>query len=92
MFDVVAAGAMPQCPHSNSRNFYGIGTPEFWYEGTRVWLSVCHAAVVMPGWEASKGSVGEVADAKMRGQPLFYLPDAYEKFCKWVEEYRKGPK
>jgi hypothetical protein len=89
MFDVVQAGAMPQCPHTNSRNFHGVGTPEFWYGGTRVWLAVCHAAVVMPNWELSKGSCDEVKDAQGRGQPLFYFDQDREKFQQWVIRYKE---
>lgn len=58
-FLVAMAGAMPLIPHANTANFHGIGTDEFWLEGTMELLKRCDGAVFLPGWRTSSGSLGE---------------------------------
>lgn len=70
--EVAKLGAMPLCPHTNTRFFDGTLTPEFWNEGTLELLRVCHAMIVLPGAEAkSTGVRREVAEAKVRDIPTF---------------------
>lgn len=56
---VALLGAMPLCPHTNTRFFHGQGTPEFWYEGTLALLKRCDGALFLPSWVDSNGCRAE---------------------------------
>lgn len=71
-FQVAEAGAMPLCPHANTRNFNGTLTDEFWIEGTLELLRRCDAVILVKGWEKSSGTRGEIEEAKKLDLPLFY--------------------
>jgi hypothetical protein len=74
---VAKAGAMPLCPHTNSRFFYGQCTADFWYDGTLELLKRCDAIVMLPNWQASKGSLMEHTYAKEHGMQVFYHNPAF---------------
>jgi hypothetical protein len=64
------------CPHANT-DIEGNETV-----GARVWLNGdlqivarCDAVVVVPDWEGSKGTEGEIAFAEERHIPVYYYPD-----------------
>jgi len=86
--EVAGLGAMPLCPHTNSRFFYGQNTPEFWYEGTMELLRRCDAILLLPDWQESKGCIAEEAEAKRLGLPRF--PIAHygwrQRLSRFVEE------
>ena len=84
---IALMGGMPVCPHTNSRNFHGFQTPQFWYAGTARMLEVCDVAVTLPTWEASKGSRDEVRDARLRGQAIFHFPEDDSKLLAWIEGF-----
>jgi len=69
---VAQAGAMPLCPHANTRFFHGQLTDEFWLEGTLVLLACCDAVVLVPGWEGSVGTRAEIEFAEKHGIPVLY--------------------
>ncbi len=71
-FAVAKAGAMPLCPHANTRNFNGTLTDEFWIEGTLELLRRCDAIILVRGWENSSGTRGEIAEAGRLNLPIFY--------------------
>ena len=73
-WDVARRGYMPLCPHTNTRNFDGTLTPEFWLEGTLELMRRCDAVVLVPGWKMSQGTHGEIAEAKRLGIPVYYTP------------------
>lgn len=79
---VVDAGAMPLCPHTNTRFFHGIGPDAFWLEGTLELLRRSDAAITVDGWERSTGSKGEVGEADRLGLPMFH---AIPPLRRWVE-------
>lgn len=69
---VAKAGAMPVCPHTNTRFFHGQCTHQFWYDGTMELLRRCADAIfLVPGWEESKGSVDEYEESFRLGIPAF---------------------
>lgn len=71
-FAVAQLGCYPVIPHTNTGSvFCGTLTPKFWYAGTLELMRRCDYVILVPGWEDSKGTVDEVADAKRRGQPVF---------------------
>ena len=70
--EVARLGAMPLCPHTNTRFFYGQCDEEFWYAGTMELLCRCDAVFMVPGWEHSKGATTERACAIELGIPVFH--------------------
>ena len=72
--EVARLGAMPLCPHTNSRFFFGLTgtTAEFWYEGTMELLRRCDALIYVPGWEGSKGTLAEREEAWTLKIPQFH--------------------
>lgn len=63
-------------PHLLGLGIEDAGDDEFWYEGTAKLASRCDVLVTVVGWERSKGSRREVADAQARGIPVYHgTPD-----------------
>lgn len=79
--EVANLGAMPLCPHKNTENFDGLLTSDFWIEGTKELLRRCDAAIVLPGWQLSKGSVGEIEEAARLG---FFLANNLDQLREWL--------
>jgi hypothetical protein len=69
--EVARLGAMPLCPHTATRFFDHQLTDDFWLAGTMELLARCDGMVLVPGWERSTGSRGEVAFATREGIPIF---------------------
>jgi len=82
---VAEAGAMPLCPHCNTRFFNGTLTDEFWLAGTMALLERCDAIVLTDRWPASSGCRSERARAVELGIPIFYDTDAvgWLPFVEW---------
>lgn len=70
-FDVASLGAMPMCPHTNTRFFHGTLSEQFWIDGTKALLLRCDAVYLVEGWECSIGSLGERDEAERRRLPCF---------------------
>jgi hypothetical protein len=81
--EVACMGAMPVCPHTNTRFFHGQLTEEFWNEGTMEILKRCDAVMLVPGWSASKHALLEHACALARGVPAF-SHERPEEFVRWI--------
>lgn len=69
---VAHLGAMPQCPHTNSKNMVGIQDWQFWMDGCLEWLKRCDAVLFLPNWESSRGAKLEHAEAVLHDTPRFY--------------------
>src|SRR5574340_251291 len=69
---VARAGAMPICPHANTRFFHGQLTDDFWLAGTLALLARCDAMVLVPGWEGSAGTKAEIEFAEAHGILVLY--------------------
>lgn len=85
-YHVAALGAMPLIPHSNTGNFHGTFTDEFWIEGTKELLhradfAITVAALDLP-WKYSTGSVGEVKECLRREMPVFHDLSALKLWLK----------
>jgi len=65
-------GHVALCPHLNSMFFEGITTPKQFILGTLELMRRCDAVVVLPRYENSEGTVGEIAEAKRLGKPVFF--------------------
>ena len=74
---VLRLGAMPVTPHSIGARMAGTETQEFWWAGTLALMRRCDAVLVLPLYERSVGTLGEIEEAKRLRMPLF-LPDADE--------------
>lgn len=83
-YEVAKAGAYPFIPHTNTGSvFMGTMTPEFWYEGTLEALRRCDAMILVPGWEESKGTIGELEEARVRLKiPVF---ERIEELKAWLD-------
>lgn len=82
---VAEQGAMPLCPHTNTQNFHGELTAEFWYQGTLELLRRCDAALFLPSWTKSNGSLAEHRWCEENSLPFFgvgHLSDS--TFREWV--------
>jgi hypothetical protein len=69
--EVVKLGAMPLCPHANTRFFHGFASDEFFIEGTMELLRRCDAVALTPDWRCSQGARGEEIEARRLGLPVF---------------------
>lgn len=75
-------GFVPLCPHTNTRFFQGQGSDQFWLDATLELLRRCDALLTVPdwidmdgkerSWKNSKGTAGEVAEARAQGIPVFH--------------------
>jgi hypothetical protein len=63
-------GFVAVCPHLNTLLMDGIGPPEMFIEGDLEILAKCDAMVVLPGYETSKGTQGEIEFASERRIPV----------------------
>jgi hypothetical protein len=82
-FAVAEAGAMPLCPHTNTRYFDGTLHAEFWLDGTLELLRRCDAVVFTADWRESAGARGEWDEARRLGLPRLY---SIEEVRQWVHE------
>lgn len=92
-FLVAEAGAMPLCPHTNTRHFDGELTDEFWLAGTLELLRRCDAAAFTVRWQQSQGARAEMEDCMVRSIPVFRESevrawDAQGSLHRWVEEWK----
>ena len=60
------------CPHLNSGLMDGIALEEVFLKGDLEFLQHADIMVVIPGWERSKGTLGEMEFAKAKGIPIKY--------------------
>lgn len=71
---VAAMGLMPQVVHPMTRFIGGSNSDEqFWVDGTLEIMRRCDAVVLVPGWDKSTGTRGEIAEARALGIPVFGL-------------------
>lgn len=86
---VAEAGAYPVIPHSNTRNFVGLKSHDFWYAGTLSLMCVCDAIALTARWRESKGAIAESDHASVAQIPSFdfsYPELAQTALCKWLKE------
>ena len=79
---VAKAGGFPITPHQIGRNIENIGDYLFWIAGTLDLALRCDAIYAVPGWEKSKGAVGEIRAADRDRLPVFYSLDELKKWCR----------
>lgn len=70
--EIAALGAMPLTPHSIGANFHGTHSDHFWLEGTLELLRRCDAVLVLPDFEKSSGTRGELREADRLQIPIYF--------------------
>lgn len=65
--EVARAGHMPLIQHTNTANFHGLGSDDFWIKGTTELLRRCDGIIAIPLSKDSSGTRGELAEARRRG-------------------------
>ena len=83
--EVAKMGAMPLCPHTNTRFFEGTCTPEFWYEGTLELLRRCDTMIVLPTWLKSVGTRREFDEAGKLALPVHHN---LQSLSEWLEKWK----
>lgn len=68
--EVAALGAMPLIPHSIGAHMAGTEDDAFWLTGTLELLRRCDVMLVLPGYQESQGTLGEIAEAQRIGLPV----------------------
>lgn len=80
-YRVAQLGAMPLCPHTNTRYSHGLLTEQFWLDGTLELMSRCDALVLTDDWHSSAGARDEVQKAHALNLPVF---DSIEALGVWL--------
>lgn len=72
------------CPHANTDLPITLADKEceekVWLSGDLEMIRRCDAVIVMPNWEGSKGTQGEIEFANARNIPVYYYPELPEPF------------
>ena len=63
------------CPHTMTRFYQNSAPDAVWIDGTLELLRRCDGMVLCPGWESSRGTIGEVREAARLGLPYTEWPD-----------------
>jgi hypothetical protein len=74
-------GGVALCPHLNTRLFDGAAPDEVWLKGDLELLRRCDAVALVPGWQASAGTRGEVAFAEELKLPVFQMGSAAQQLA-----------
>ena len=69
--EVAKHGAMPLCPHANTRFFDGQCSDAFWLDGTLELLKRCDAIMLVSNWRDSAGARAEMEFALANGIAVF---------------------
>ena len=84
-FKVIQEGAMPLCPHANTRFFHGSAESDFFIQGYLEILHRCDAIMMIAGYSISEGSIIELKKAKKLGMPIF-MEYEWGVFIDWLKE------
>jgi len=78
--EVAKLGLSFICPHKNSEEFFGLITPEYWYDMTMELLRRSDMVLLFGSWSGSKGAVAEYTEAKKLGKPIFSSIEALKRY------------
>lgn len=79
-FGVACMGVAFICPHSMTRYFDGTLTDDYWLAMTIELLKRCDAVYLVPGWESSRGTIAEIAEAEKLDIPVLRNYKALQDF------------
>ena len=74
------------CPHTNTRFFQGAADDDIWLRGYIALLARMDAAITVPGWEQSSGSLDEVAFCGDKEIPVFHT---LAELSEWINRYQR---
>lgn len=80
--EIATMGCNPFVPHANTGYYDGVLSNEFWLAADLEWMRLCDALFVIPGSEDSSGTQAEIADAELRGIPVFHTLIG---LARWIE-------
>lgn len=73
--ELAEAGLMPVCVHTMEglamHDIQQADRGQFWVDGTLEVMRRCDAVVLVEGWERSQGTLGEIAEARRLGLPIY---------------------
>lgn len=72
--DLWGIGLIALCPHLNTALFDGLCPDAVWLAGDLELLRRSDLVVLVPGWEASRGTRAEVEEARRIQQPIYRWP------------------
>ncbi len=75
-------GLVPICPHTQTRFFQFSAPDQSFLEGTLEMMRRCDAVMLLRGWEASNGTIGEIKEAQRLGIPVF---TNVTELARWAE-------
>lgn len=81
---VAKLGVSTIIPHANTRNFHGEFDEDFMLESTLALAMLCDAMILVPKWELSQGTRGEIRAAINMGIPVFVELSGLESWLKGV--------
>ena len=79
-------GLAVHCPHLNTMLMDGACARQTFLDADLEILRRCDGLVVMQDWEGSHGTWGEIAYAKDRGIPIFFVTRDLVPLSEWAEE------
>lgn len=74
-------GYYPVVPHKNTEHYEdkGIGQPDqFYLDGTLTLMEKCDFLLIVPNWEGSSGTCGEINRAHSLGLPIYFLSEDFK--------------
>lgn len=74
-YQVFAGGHVALCPHTNTRHFDGSLPDQIFIDGTLELMRRCDVVIVLPDFQKSQGTLGEIAEARRLEMPLAFLDD-----------------
>lgn len=85
-------GWYPVIPHANTGHMEDDlqHADQFWLAGTLELMTRCDAVVLVPGWETSEGTRGEIAKADQLQIPVYRTLDAMPsaaEFIAWLHAF-----
>lgn len=91
--EVARLGAVPLIPHSIGARMAGTETDSYWIGATLELMRRADAVLVLPGYEQSIGTLGEIEEARRSGLPLFLPvtdhPD-FDSLKEWISKMNGG--
>jgi hypothetical protein len=85
--EVWRLNAVPVCPHTMSRYFYGSIPEPVALAGCCELLARCDAVLALPGWAGSVGASREIDHAGFADIPVF---DTLARLAIWLKENQDG--
>lgn len=84
--EVWKMGATALSPQLNSAHFDGCATGDDFVEGTLELMRRSDAVLVIPNYSESKGTLGEISEARRLNKPVFYNLKELEEWLTQIDD------